>query len=43
MPKKLFDVTGTFGDNVFKKPARHSYDGVYPLTSLFLKRFWGEF
>ena len=33
--KKLFDVTGTFGDNVFKKPARYSRDGVYLLTSYF--------
>ena len=41
--QKLFDVTGSFGDNVFKKPTRYSYDGVYPLTSLFLDRFWREF
>ena len=41
--QKLFDVTGSFGDNVFKKRTRYSYDGVYPLTSLFLDRFWREF
>ena len=41
--QKLFDVTGSFGDNVFKKPTRYSYDGVYPLTSLFLDRFSREF
>ena len=43
MPKKLFDVRGTFDDNVFKKPARYSYNGVYPLASLFLERFWRRF
>ena len=44
MPKKkLFDVRGTFSDNILKKPARYSYNGVYPLTSLFLERFWRRF